>query len=433
MTGLEIQQARLDKGWTQADLAQRVGRSQTTISMIEGGRMVPPATLLQRIQSALAEEAGPTASREPKRATAPTLTLPDLSTPRAAEGVSLPVREEAWKRPRESGDFTVCLPLAGETLLVAAVDVAGHGLAVLPSALYLQGWLRGWTQALTSPPRLQTLVEAFSRALSMAAIEAGGYFGLLSRFRGAPHTLSYEAVAYGFPPPLLINVPPLRTLTSAGLGSPLPAPRQDLSAQPARIDRLPTPWRLVVASDGLLSRLGEGNEERGRRALLQWQAGPHRDEPPEKHLETGVPLTDDESFLLLQWAGWDRDQTFAVTDDAERHRLIRTLGQEIEADVGPRRAAAFLQAVVEALDNARRHGGAGIVTVRSRQEEQRWRVEVEDQGPDDVTDKKIRRPEGGFALMRRGAQVVDVRRGREGGTIVSLVLETKLPGKAPGG
>ena len=433
MTGEEIERARRERGWSQSELAQRVGRSQATISMIEGGRKAPHPVLLRRIESALAEGTDPTASREPKRAVAPLLTLPDLSTPRATEGGSLPVREESWKRPRESGDFMVCLPLAGEALLVAAIDVAGHGLRVLPSALYLQGWLRGWTQALTSPPRLHTLVEAFSRALAMAAIDAGAYFGLLTRFRGAPHAVSYEAVAYGFPPPLLLTVPPSRTLTSAGLGLPLPAPGQDLSVQPARVDRLSAPWRLVLASDGLLARLGEGSEERGRRALLQWQSGSNRDEPPETYLETGVPLNDDESFLLLQWAGWDRDQTFAVTDDAERHRLLRTLGQEIEADAGPQRAAAFLQAVVEALDNARRHGAAGVVTVRSRQEERRWRVEVEDRGPDNVSEKEIRASQNGFALMRHGAQAVDVRRGREGGTIVSLGLETELPGKTPGG
>jgi anti-sigma regulatory factor (Ser/Thr protein kinase) len=316
----------------------------------------------------------------------------------------------------------LCLPLPRETMLVAAVDVAGHGTAVLPSALYLQGWLRGWTGGLTTPPRLQSLVEEFSRELSRVKVDAGAYFALVSRSRGAANTVSYEAVAYGFRPPLLILGPPFRTPRSSDLGPPLPATGADLSIPPVRMDRLP-PWRLVLASDGLLSRLGEGQEERGLRFLLQWQTGQERDELPERHLATGVPLTDDESFLLLQWTGWDMDQSFAIADDAERHRLLRTLSQEVETSVGAQRTEAFLQAMVEALGNARRHGGEGIVTVRFREEPDCWRVEVEDEGPDNVGEKQIRRSESGFALMRRGAQTVDVRKGRERGTVVSLILE----------
>lgn len=91
------------------------------------------------------------------------------------------------------------------------------------------------------------------------------------------------------------------------------------------------------------------------------------------------------------------------------------------------RTQAFLQAVVEALGNARRYGGGGIVTVRFREEPDCWRVEVEDEGPDNVGKTEVRRLESGFALMRRGAQAVDVRKGRERGTVVSLILEKTLP------
>lgn|GEM_PF-5808195 len=415
--------ARRRRGWTQKELARRVGRSQTIISHFEAGRMKPAPSVLREIESVLAEGGG-LPVREAERAVSPVFSLPDL--PAVPEGGSLPVRGDSWQRPEQSGDFMLCLPLPRETILVAAVDVAGHGTAVLPSALYLQGWLRGWTGGLTTPPRLQSLVEEFCRELSRVKIDAGGYFALISRSRGAAHAVSYEAVAYGFRPPLLILGPPFRTPKSADLGPPLPATGADLSISPVRLDRLP-PWRLVLASDGLLSRLGEGQEERGLRFLQQWQTGPARDEFPERHLATGVPLTDDESFLLLQWTGWDMDQAFAIADDAERHRLLRTLGQKVEDALGPRRTAAFLQAVVEAMSNARRHGGEGIVTVRFREEPECWRVEVEDEGPDNVGEKQIERSESGFALMRRGAQAVDVRKGRERGTVVSLILEKPLP------
>jgi transcriptional regulator with XRE-family HTH domain/anti-sigma regulatory factor (Ser/Thr protein kinase) len=418
MTGEDIMLARRRRGWTQKELARRVGRSQTMISQIEAGRMDPVPSVLREIESVLAV-------REAEKTVSPVFSLPDL--PAAAEGGSLPIRADVWQRPEQSGDFMLCLPLPRETVLIAAVDVAGHGTAVLPSALYLQGWLRGWTGGLSTPPRLQSLVEEFSRELSRVKIDAGGYFALVARFRGIPHAVCYEAVAYGFRPPLLILGPPFRTPKSADLGPPLPASGADFSViSPVRLDRLP-PWRLVLASDGLLSRLGEGQEERGLRFLLQWQTGPARDELPERHLATGVPLTDDESFLLLQWDGWDMDQSFAIADDAERHRLLRTLGQKVEDTLGPQRTEAFLQAVVEALDNARRHGGEGIVTVRFREEPECWRVEVEDEGPDNVGEKQIGRSESGFALMHRGAQAVDVRKGRERGTVVSLILEKPLP------
>lgn len=424
MTGEDIRIARWRRHWTQKELAQRIGHSQTWLSMIEADRMKAAPTVLRQIEAVLAEGLDP-AVREAERTVSPVFSLPDL--PAAPEGGSLPVRADSWQRPGQSGDFMLCLPLPRETILIAAVDVAGHGTAVLPSALYLQGWLRGWTGGLTTPPRLQSLVEEFSRELSRVKIDAGSYFALVSRSRGAAHAVSYEAVAYGFRPPLLILGPPFRTPTSANLGAPLPAPFAELSIQPVRIDRL-APWRLVLASDGLLSRLGQGQEEKGLRVLLKWQTGPSRDELPERHLETGLPLTDDESFLLLQWTGWDHDQAFDIRDDAERHRILRTLGQEVETSVGTQRTEAFLQAVVEALGNARRHGGGGIVIVRFREEPDCWRVEVEDEGrPNNVGAEEIQRPESGFALMRRGAQAIDVRKGRERGTVVSLILEKTLP------
>lgn len=423
MTGESIRRARRRRGWTQKELAERVGLSQTMISQIEAGRMKPAPSFLRQIRSVLTEGSGRPA-REAERAIPLVFSLPYL--PAVPETVSLPVRGDSWKRPEQSGDFMLCLPLPRETLLVAAVDVAGHGAAVLPSSLYLQGWLRGWARSLTSPPRLQGLVEELSQELTRVKIDAGGYFALLSRSRGTANAVCYEAVAYGYPPPLLILGPPFQTPTSANLGVPLPAPVADLSVQPVRIDRL-APWRLVLASDGLLSRLGKGEEEKGLRALLKWQTGPARDELSEHRLETRVPLTDDESFLLLQWAGWDLDQAFDVTDDAERHRLLRTLGQEVASSVGPQRTDAFLQGVVEALGNARRHGGGGIVTVRFREEPDCWRVEVEDEGPDNVGEEEVQRLESGFALMHRGAQTVDVRKGSERGTVVSLILEKTLP------
>jgi HTH-type transcriptional regulator/antitoxin HipB len=47
MLGALIREARLQRGWTQAELGRRIGRTQTVISTLERGAYTPrrPATL----------------------------------------------------------------------------------------------------------------------------------------------------------------------------------------------------------------------------------------------------------------------------------------------------------------------------------------------------------------------------------------------------
>jgi len=429
MNAATIRETRRALGLTQSELGRLVGRSQATISAVERGENATHSLLrrlaeaLEQARDASAEQASRSGNRPSRRSD---WGLPDFPLSRA--DLTLPVEIGRWGRPEHSGDFFFIAPLPPDTFLLVAADMAGHGPSLLPAGLFVRGWLRGWTQNLGSPPRLQSLARELSRELRSTGLEASCYFALLAAQRGRAHTLSYEGLSCGYPPPLLITGPPFRTLESAVPGPPLPS--EILPDQPVRIDRLEAPWRLLVASDGLLSRLGDGSESRGIRSLREWQTGRNRDLPAERFLETPIPVTDDESFLMIRWSKWDLTFTFPVGDGEERHRALRSIAQRVESRCGERLGYGFQQAALEAISNAWEHGyrGAedGIVRIRFRDEGERLRVEVEDEGVDRVSDDQVRHGRGGFAVMRHWTDVVDAsRKGPTGGTIMTLVLETE--------
>ena len=51
--GSVLREARQSRGWTQADLARRVGRSVASVSEIEHGKRRPPRAFAERLVSAL--------------------------------------------------------------------------------------------------------------------------------------------------------------------------------------------------------------------------------------------------------------------------------------------------------------------------------------------------------------------------------------------
>ena len=48
-----LRQARADRGWTQADLAERVGVTRKTINTVENGVFVPSTVLALKLARAL--------------------------------------------------------------------------------------------------------------------------------------------------------------------------------------------------------------------------------------------------------------------------------------------------------------------------------------------------------------------------------------------
>lgn len=173
-----------------------------------------------------------------------------------------------------------------------------------------------------------------------------------------------------------------------------------------------------MASDGLLRRLGGGDETIGKRMLADWHLGVERDRSPEALLTTREPLVDDELYGDLSWQRWDASSHFAIGNSEELHRVKRLLEQNLHIEKA--RSGALLVAVSEALANVRRHayhGEDGLVQVAWRDEGNRLRVEVEDGGVGHPPFKE----HGGFKLMRSHADAVDVRRAYPKGTVVSLV------------
>jgi len=413
----QIRRTRVEKGWTQAQLAQSVGCGQAMISMIERASVIPSPVLISRITRAL-EDSGPRADITDM---AIEIRLPNIPLPSSTN--KLPMAAVQWSRPQYCGDFLIVHPLTPESVLIVAVDVAGRAPSVIGNRLYIQGWLHGWLSNQPSLPQLRTLIDDLSAEMAKTGIEAGAYIGVLSLHRGLPHTVSYEAVSCGFPVPLLICGPPFRTLESAFLSPPLPLSSQPVEA--TRIDRLSASWRLLLASDGLLSRLGGGDEAAGLKTLRRWQTGRSREKTLAAFLHTDQQAIDDEFLAVLQWESWDENITFDVQDSAECKRIVTAIRAEVEYALGHDQADAYRQAIVEAVNNAHRHaysGGAGRLTIRFRGEPSMFRTEIEDEGIGGVTDKHTKRARRGFSLMKGNCSRVFVRDAKEHGTIVELLL-----------
>ncbi len=412
----DIRAARRARGWTQADLAKRVGCGQSTISMIEKGTRDAPLIMADVERVLLQEEDRPVATNQTAHFALPALDRLTLSP-------KLPITVDRWQRPAYTGDFLYMQPLAGDAVLVAAVDIAGHGASAMPSGLYIHGWLRGWMHGQSTPPRLESLVIEMSRELRRTGVDATGFFAIISRHRSLPHTVTYEAITCGFPPPLLMTETPTATLDSAGTGPSLPVSDQE-QLQPIRRD-VSAPWRLVIATDGVLGRLGNRNEQDGLRKVRKWQTGDERDLPLESYLSTDATVVDDELLALLQWNGWDIDMPFDADSDGERHRAIGMVEAAL-AHLSEERRSRLLQALVEAMSNVRRHaygGQTGLLRVRFREEKKSYRMEVVDEGTDKVTTAVTKKPRSGFSIIRAGTDGFSVRRSRAGGTIIALVAK----------
>ncbi|HKY34536.1 MAG TPA: ATP-binding protein [Polyangiaceae bacterium] len=279
------------------------------------------------------------------------------------------------------------------------MDVAGHGAEQVPKVTYLSGWLTGLARSLTVVPRLESLVDDFEKELVRAVVRAAWFSAIVAPREGLPNQVDYQGIVRRFPEPLLCVGAPVRTVPATG--------RQG----EVQHHILSGTWRLAVTSDGLLRRLGRGNEQVGREHIADWQTGVRRNEPPLTILATNAPLVDDELYADVTWDRWDSYARFDIDDYAEMHRVKRLLSQE---------SAGIVIAASEALANVRRHayrGRNGPVTVYWRDEGGQFRVEVEDNGSGQPPLKEGR----GFAIMRKLADSVDVRGNEATGMTVSIV------------
>jgi anti-sigma regulatory factor (Ser/Thr protein kinase) len=313
------------------------------------------------------------------------------------------------------------VPVTTTTALIAGVDVAGHGATYHPALLYVLGWLHGRVAAGEAGVAVDALARALEAAMQDAGIEASFFLALITGWPGQ-RAVRYEAIARGYPPPLLLTGRPARSMET--IPEP-PAAGGTAGERPVLHDDLRPPWRLIVASDGLLSRLGGGVEQDGRRLLRRWQLGSRRDLALSAHLDSPTPPNDDESLLAVVWDGWDEEVRIPAEDDDAIKRLARIVRARATTVVGQTRAEDLTQAVVEAIDNAREHGQPPgrreLLWIGFCQEEGAAVVEVRDRGRG-VSPSQVEQTGRGFDVMRRMCELVDVRSGESGGTTVTLVV-----------
>lgn len=410
-TGAQIRRARRANGWTQTQLAVRAGVSQPFVSAVERGGVASGQGLAAILAALELDPSGDHA--EPDNLRAPSY-VPDWVPQVQYEALPLPLAVDAYVRPRAGGDFALTAALRDREVLIACVDVGGRGAAALPASAYLQGWIRGYVAALGASPRLSHLAERLDAVLRETKIEAGWFLALVAQPRSAPpHTVSYTGIARGFPRPLLLG---------AGAAT-RPAVPDDVSAGEPVSHVLHAPWTLVVASDGLLHRLGAGNEQEGRVTLRNWQRGTRRAIGATERFASGAGGTDDEVALVVRWDDWDRVERLQARDPVARlHEVKRTLHADAAGHVGTERARALGAAAAEAIDNVRQHayggGQDGPLTLRWRREGVGFRVEIEDAGVGAIKEDQ------GFAVMRGHADEVEWYTASGGGTVVSIAIRS---------
>ncbi len=283
---------------------------------------------------------------------------------------------------------------------------------VVAPARFVEGWLGGWALALSTSPRLESAAQALQDGLTRAGVDAGWFLALIARVDR--FTVEYTGLSHSFPDPLLM-------LDDVGVTYESAAP-----ASEGRSIRhlLRPPWKLVIASDGLLERLGGGSESRGRASLLRWHSGTTRDEPLDARLDVDTNQVDDETIMVVEWDDWDLELAFNPSAKGERARVDAQVRRWLDVRLEARAADTYDNAIVEALDNSETHGyasGPGRLVLRLRDEGGRIRAQVRDAG----TWTGARIIEGhGFRAMRAVCTHVDLCRVYPHGMCVSLVFET---------
>lgn len=413
----DIRDLRIERALTQSELAELVGCAQSTISMIESGTYQPSGLLLSRIASAL------TLRSQPKRNEQLQF---DFVFPTIRYRGSLPIQIDSWKRPEVSGDFYLVLPTSDKSVLIIAIDIAGHGSTAFPSAVHLAGWIKGHIGKSPNLVRLDVLAQEIGEVAEEFGISLSCYLGQFTRIVGRKHTISYEGVSCGFPSPLLLSGLPVKTLESAYLNSSLP---MYISREIEVISHeISAPWQLVVSTDGLLARLGAGGEVDGKRKLLKLITSNKRERIPANIMRADIPPADDELLIVAKWDSWDRVSMFDLDDMMSLHFFYDIAEKMASELLGQDAAMRLIQATIEAVDNARRHayhGDSGLVTMRFRSTPDSFCIEVEDGGKNNIPQTEVLRSPNGFAVIRTYVDNVDVRQANSGGTIVTLI--TKIP------
>jgi transcriptional regulator with XRE-family HTH domain/anti-sigma regulatory factor (Ser/Thr protein kinase) len=414
-TGDMIRIRRRDLGMSQDELARRAGMTQGYVSLLERSKAMSPDAL-----GALAEVLGlePQATpRRPPELSSLALAGPSIPKHRAA-GARLHV--DSWLRPQAGGDMILVIPAGPRSTLVFALDVAGHGVTKHAVTTWLSGWIRGRVAAAPGVPRVTDLWAGLRGELEEIDDDAAFFLAVLERWSDSHH-IRYEALTDGYPPPLLLSGVRPRALESCAEPRPFGTGR----SEPRTVVHgdLRPPWRLVIASDGLLFRTGGGVEAIGLRWIRRWQSGAQRDVSLEDRLSTPVAAIDDESAAVIWWDDWDFETPFDPTDYAVQSGIQAAI-QGMVSRFSPEKQQAVAQAVTEVFSNVARYAGGRLAILRARQlDDGTVTIEVRDGGPGP---SGIKEGEG-LSLVRALCDSVDIHASRGRGTTV--VLEMQFRGR----
>jgi len=429
----QIRDLRRQKGISQAQLAELVGCSQPTISLIERGQTPANPALLRRIIEILApEDSANAAQRAVNQSGKPTFAVANTH-PLKIPVPSLPkfLTINQWKRPDFSGDFAVChVYQKGRSwsVCVVAVDIAGSGIRMMQSSAYLAGWIRG-TLASRQQPILE-VIESFSSECRRLELEAS-VAGIAINGREQEVGVDIEVVTAAFPPPLVVSDPPFRTESIGAIGPALPLRESEyLSLSRSHMQS----GALVITTDGILERIGGGSQPDGRRAIVKHLTSSKRHVRINDWLSTAVPPRDDELAMVIEYHPWDIDELVWVRDDRERLRVQRSLEQLLNSvelwgtpDGQARRAQLAATAVAELIDNVRQHArGSDNVIVRAVRNTDYVRIEIVDDGigPPPAKIVNDRNGVGVFELIRQVSDHLYVEEANPRGCLVGMVLNT---------
>jgi sigma-B regulation protein RsbU (phosphoserine phosphatase) len=191
-----ISEARVQRGWSQTDLAARLGISRQTIAAIEAGRYHPSVDLSEQIGEACGLDVPSLQELELTRQVHERLggSSEPCSATLECAGASLAARSVA-------GDSWSFFPLDSGRSVVTLGDVSGKGLAAALMMASLQGGLRSLYASGQREPR--RILEAINKALwaSTAADHFATLF--LGHYSESDRRLTY--VNCGHQPPLLLR------------------------------------------------------------------------------------------------------------------------------------------------------------------------------------------------------------------------------------
>ena len=170
MYGSEVRALRLERGWTQAELAKRAGISQASVSRIERGELQTPYAVKRTLGIGGSPPSEPWGKA----------LYPAMAWRPPPERLRPHVHTQQWQRPDSSGDAFVTVTLPREGFVAVALDVAGHGAEQVPKVTYLEGWLRGWTHGLSVIPRIESFAEDLNAELRRAELDAAWFAAIVS-------------------------------------------------------------------------------------------------------------------------------------------------------------------------------------------------------------------------------------------------------------